>query len=177
MTDVTGRVNVGGAAAAGPDTPLLRVANVETAYYGRLTVLRVSLTPAGQVVACWDRPGGEHAVATILGFNQPEKGMIGPWPGSTVGPRISPPGVAYILKRGIFQLIIEENLRQAYRRRDGSVGTISYLETQFRSQRDARNSGTLSGGEQQMLALAVPPWRGRSCSSTAVARTWCRGSW
>jgi branched-chain amino acid transport system ATP-binding protein len=69
-------------------------------------------------------------------------------------------GVAYIPEgRGIFpELTVEENLRLgAYRRRDGSVSAdVTALEEQFPILRARRVqlAGTLSGGEQQMLALA-----------------------
>jgi branched-chain amino acid transport system ATP-binding protein len=149
--------------------PLLRVSNVETTYYGRLTVLRgVSLqVPAGQVVTLLGSNGAGKStlLKTIMGFipDQPEKGTI-----ELMGRRvngwdpedIAGLGVAYIPEgRGIFpELTVTENLRLGvYRRRDGGMGgDVERMEAQFPVLRERRRqlAGTLSGGEQQMLALA-----------------------
>ncbi|MDR7418287.1 MAG: ABC transporter ATP-binding protein [Armatimonadota bacterium] len=151
------------------DASLLRVSNVETAYYGRLTVLRgVSLqVSAGQVVTLLGSNGAGKStlLKTIMGFipDQPEKGTV-----EVLGRRVNgwdPEdvaglGVAHIPEgRGIFpELTVEENLRLgAYRRRDGAVtGDVDAMEAQFPILRARRRqlAGTLSGGEQQMLALA-----------------------
>lgn len=151
------------------DRVLLRVSNVETAYYGRLTVLRgISLqVPAGQVVSILGSNGAGKStlLKTIMGYipDQPTKGTI-----EVLGRRvngwdpadIAALGVAYIPEgRGIFpELTVEENLRLgAYVRSDRDVGDdIGAVETRFPILRDRRAqlAGTLSGGEQQMLALA-----------------------
>jgi branched-chain amino acid transport system ATP-binding protein len=148
---------------------LLRVANVETAYYGRLTVLRgISMeVRAGQVVTILGSNGAGKStlLKTIMGFipDQPEKGTI-----EVMGRRvngwdpedIAALGVAYILEgRGIFpELTVEENLRLGvYARRDREVSAdLAAMETRFPILRDRRGqlAGTLSGGEQQMLAIA-----------------------
>jgi branched-chain amino acid transport system ATP-binding protein len=109
--------------------------------------------------------GKSTLLRTIMGFipDQPEKGTV-----EVMGQRvngwdpedIAALGVAYIPEgRGIFpELTVEENLRLgAYRRRDGSVSAdVTALEEQFPILRARRVqlAGTLSGGEQQMLALA-----------------------
>src|SRR3989304_2645409 len=151
------------------DRALLRVSNVETAYYGRLTVLRgISLqVPAGQVVSILGSNGAGKStlLKTIMGYipDQPGKGTIG-----DLGLRvngwdpedIAALGVAYIPEgRGIFpELTVEENMRLgAYVRNDRGVGDdIGAVEARFPILRDRRAqlAGTLSGGEQQMLALA-----------------------
>ncbi|MDR7481956.1 MAG: ABC transporter ATP-binding protein [Armatimonadota bacterium] len=148
---------------------LLRVSNVETAYYGRLTVLRgVSLeVRAGQVVTILGSNGAGKTtlLRTIMGFiaDQPEKGtveLLGHQVNGWEPEAIAALGVAYIPEgRGIFpELTVEENLRLgAYTRRDRSIAAdLAALEARFPilAQRRRQLAGTLSGGEQQMLALA-----------------------
>ncbi len=156
-------------AARAMDKPLLRVGNVETAYYGRLTVLRgVSLEVLpGQVVTILGSNGAGKStlLKTIMGYipDQPEKGTI-----EVLGRRvngwdpedIARLGVAYIPEgRGIFpELTVHENLRLgAYPRGDGAVAAdVEAMEARFPILRERRRqqAGTLSGGEQQMLVLA-----------------------
>jgi branched-chain amino acid transport system ATP-binding protein len=151
------------------DAPLLRVSNVETAYYGRLTVLRgVSLeVPAGQVITILGSNGAGKStlLKTIMGFipDQPDKGTI-----EVLGRRVNgwdpedvaALGVAYIPEgRGIFpELTVEENLRLgAYARGDAAVAAdVLSMEARFPvlGERRGQLAGTLSGGEQQMLAIA-----------------------
>ncbi|MDQ7839506.1 MAG: ABC transporter ATP-binding protein [bacterium] len=156
-------------AARAMDKPLLRVSNVETAYYGRLTVLRgVSMEVlSGQVVTILGSNGAGKStlLKTIMGYipDQPYKGTI-----EVLGRRvngwdpedIARLGVAYIPEgRGIFpELTVQENLRLgAYPRSDGAVAAdLDAMEARFPilSGRRRQVAGTLSGGEQQMLALA-----------------------
>ncbi len=148
---------------------LLQVHNVETKYYGRLTVLRgVSLAvEEGQIVAVLGSNGAGKTtlLRTIMGYipDQPEKGTI-----EVLGRRVNgwdPEdvarlGVAYIPEgRGIFpELTVEENLALgAYTRRDGEVrADLERVRNLFPVLRERRGqvAGTLSGGEQQMLAIA-----------------------
>ncbi len=150
-------------------SPLLRVSNIETVYYGRLTVLRgVSLdVPEGQVVTILGSNGAGKStlLKTIMGFipDQPEKGTV-----EVSGRRVNgwdpedvaALGVAYIPEgRGIFpELTVTENLRLGAYARAGSVvdRDIGAMEGRFPILRERRRqlAGTLSGGEQQMLALA-----------------------
>jgi branched-chain amino acid transport system ATP-binding protein len=149
--------------------PLLRVSNVETAYFGRLTVLRgVSLeVPAGQVVTLLGSNGAGKStlLRTIMGFipDQPEKGTIevlGRHVNGWDPEDVAALGVAYIPEgRGIFpELTVEDNLRLGvYRRGDAAAaGDLEAMESRFPVLRERRRqlAGTLSGGEQQMLALA-----------------------
>ena len=147
---------------------LLQVHNVETKYYGRLTVLRgVSLAvEEGQIVAVLGSNGAGKTtlLRTIMGYipDQPEKGTI-----EVLGRRVNgwdPEdvarlGVAYIPEgRGIFpELTVEENLALgAYTRRDGEVRSdLERVQHLFPVLRERRGqvAGTLSGGEQQMLAI------------------------
>ncbi|MDQ7842562.1 MAG: ABC transporter ATP-binding protein [Armatimonadota bacterium] len=147
---------------------LLRLANVETAYYGRLTVLRgISLeVPEGRIVALLGGNGAGKTtlLRTIMGLipDQPEKGLV-----EFAGRRlngldpedIAALGIGYVLEgRGIFpELTVEENLRLGgYRRRDGALREdLEYVHGLFPVLRERRGqlAGTLSGGEQQMLAI------------------------
>ena len=148
---------------------LLQVRSVETKYYGRLTVLRgVSLAvEEGQIVAVLGSNGAGKStlLRTIMGYipDQPEKGTI-----EVLGRRVNgwdPEdvarlGVAYIPEgRGIFpELTVEENLALgAYTRRDGAVpADLERVRQMFPvlGERRGQVAGTLSGGEQQMLAIA-----------------------
>ncbi|MDR5684055.1 MAG: ABC transporter ATP-binding protein [Armatimonadota bacterium] len=147
---------------------LLRLSNVETAY-GRLVVLHgVSLeVPAGRVVALLGSNGAGKTtlLKTVMGYipDQPRKGTV-----EVLGRRVNgwePEdvarlGIAYIPEgRGIFpELTVVENLRLgAYRQPRHSVAeAIDSVEDRFPVLRERRGqlAGTLSGGEQQMLAIA-----------------------
>ena len=158
-----------GTPAGGAGTrPLLAVKNVETAYYGRLTVLRgVSLdVPERRIVTLLGSNGAGKTtlLRTIMGLipDQPEKGTV-----EFNGRRITgldpedvaALGIGYVIEgRGIFpELTVEENLRLgAYRRRDhGLRDDLAYVRGLFPilRERRAQIAGTLSGGEQQMLAI------------------------
>jgi len=148
---------------------LLRLSNVETAYYGRLTVLRgVSLAvPEGKIVALLGGNGAGKTtlLRTIMGLipDQPEKGLV-----EFAGRRlngmdpedVAALGIGYVIEgRGIFpELTVEENLRLgAYRRRDGTLrADLDHVHGLFPVLLERRRqlAGTLSGGEQQMLAIA-----------------------
>ena len=147
---------------------LLRVHNVETAYYGRLTVLRgVSLeVPPGQIVTLLGSNGAGKTtlLRTIMGLipDQPEKGTV-----EFAGRRLSGMdpediaalGIGYVIEgRGIFpELTVEENLALgAYRRRGPEIrADVGHVHTLFPvlRERSRQLAGTLSGGEQQMLAI------------------------
>jgi len=148
--------------------PRLTAINVETAYYGRLTVLRgVSLTVLpGQIVAILGGNGAGKTtlLRTISGLipGQPEKGTI-----EFAGRRlngldpedIARLGIAHVLEgRGIFpELTVDENLQLgAYTRRHGvqpeDMKRVAALFPVLPTRRH-QLAGTLSGGEQQMLAI------------------------
>jgi branched-chain amino acid transport system ATP-binding protein len=147
---------------------LLRLSNVETAYR-RLVVLHgVSLeVRAGQVVAMLGSNGAGKTtlLKTVMGFipDQPQKGTV-----EVLGRRVNGwepedvarMGVAYIPEgRGIFpELTVGENLRLGAYRLSGArvTGAITSVEERFPVLRERRGqlAGTLSGGEQQMLAIA-----------------------
>jgi branched-chain amino acid transport system ATP-binding protein len=149
-------------------TPLLRVTNVETAYYGRLTVLRgVSLhVEAGQIVALLGSNGAGKTtlLRTIMGMisDQPEKGSvefagrrINGWDPDDVA-RL---GIGYVIEgRGIFpELTVDENLALGgYTRGDDIRADRERVLDLFPilGARGRQMAGTMSGGEQQMLAIA-----------------------
>lgn len=149
-------------------TSLLKVHNVETAYYGRLTVLRgVSLEVAdGRIVALLGSNGAGKTtlLRTIMGLipDQPEKGTV-----EFAGRRlngmdpedVAALGIGYVIEgRGIFpELRVDENLQLGtYRRRGPGVradfGRVHGLFPVLQERR-RQLAGTLSGGEQQMLAI------------------------
>jgi len=148
--------------------PLLRVTNIETAYYGRLTVLRgVSLhVEAGQIVALLGSNGAGKTtlLRTIMGMipDQPEKGSvefagrrINGWDPEDVA-RL---GIGYVLEgRGIFpELTVDENLTLGgYTRGDDVHADMERVLSLFPilRARGRQLAGTMSGGEQQMLAIA-----------------------
>ncbi|MGH2453830.1 MAG: ABC transporter ATP-binding protein [bacterium] len=151
-----------------PGATLLAVANVETAYYGRLTVLHgVSLTVGDEeIVAVLGSNGAGKTtlLRTVMGYipDQPDKGTV-----EVMGRRVNgwdPEdvarlGVAYIPEgRGMFpELTVEENLALgAYTRRDGELRRdLNRVLRLFPilGDRAHQQAGTLSGGEQQMLAI------------------------
>ncbi|HEY8425059.1 MAG TPA: ATP-binding cassette domain-containing protein [Limnochordales bacterium] len=146
--------------------PLLELRNVETAYEGRVTVLRgISLAvPAGSIVAVLGRNGAGKTtlLRTISGLieDQPEKGEVhfDGRPITRWQPEdVAAAGIAHVPEgRGIFdELTVEENLDVADRgRRD--AGRREWVLRLFPvlAQRQRQLAGTLSGGEQQMLAIA-----------------------
>ncbi|NLG70162.1 MAG: ATP-binding cassette domain-containing protein [Firmicutes bacterium] len=146
--------------------PLLELRNVETAYEGRVTVLRgISLAvPAGSIVAVLGRNGAGKTtlLRTISGLieDQPEKGEVhfDGRPITRWQPEdVAAAGIAHVPEgRGIFdERTVEENLDVADRgRRD--AGRREWVLRLFPvlAQRQRQLAGTLSGGEQQMLAIA-----------------------
>ncbi|HEV8472002.1 MAG TPA: ABC transporter ATP-binding protein [Methylomirabilota bacterium] len=144
---------------------MLTLADVH-ASYGRVQALRgVSLeVRAGELVCLVGANGAgkSSTLRAISGLLPPAAGSIR-LDGEEIG-RLSPPE---ILKRGIAHcpegrrvfpyLSVEENLRMgAYIRRD--AGVAADLDAVYRHfpvlrERAAQAAGTLSGGEQQMLAI------------------------
>jgi branched-chain amino acid transport system ATP-binding protein len=153
---------------------LLSVESIDVSYGAVRALFDVSLdVPAGSVVALLGANGaGKSTLArTVSGLVPSTSGTvrfggedITKWPSH----RIRKAGLVHIPEgRGIFPgLTVQENLRMAVRR----VGTpderrdaISHAFDLFPAltSRRSQRAGTLSGGEQQMLALAralaVPP--------------------
>jgi len=147
---------------------MLETRNVEI-YYGKIMVVRgLSLTvEEGQIRAILGANGAGKStiLKAIMGYldDQPEKGSI--W---FKGKRIDGMHTEHIVRLGIAyvpegrevfpELTLKENLMMgAYTRRDGAVSedldrVFSYFPVL--KQRLKQQAGTLSGGEQQMLAIA-----------------------
>ncbi len=156
------------AAAAADATPLVLVEDVHT-YYGKSHILHgVSITVGpGEVVGLLGRNGvgKSTTLKTIMGLVRPSHGAvhldgeaITGLPPHTLARR----GIGYVPEdRRIFRLLtVMENLRTGFDR--GGVteqkrrALLDKVFTYFPvlAERRSQAGGTLSGGEQQMLAIA-----------------------
>jgi branched-chain amino acid transport system ATP-binding protein len=147
--------------------PLLAVSNVET-YYGPIMALRgVSFTvPAGAIVTILGANGAGKTtiLKTVSGVMDPQKGTVTleGRPIHGLDPdRVARLGVSHVPEgREVFPLLtVRENLRMgAYHRRDADeVARDLELVSEYFPVLQARaqqRAGSLSGGEQQMLAIA-----------------------
>ncbi len=134
-------------------------------FYGSVPVLRaVSLAVApGEVVALLGRNGAGKTTTlrSIMGLNRPRAGSIALDGHELTAlrphqvPRL---GVAYVPQgRGLFaDMSVEENLRMGLLVRGAGPETLERVLGLFPAltERLGRRAGTLSGGEQQMLAMA-----------------------
>ena len=147
---------------------LLRVKNIETLYGLILAIRGVSLeVQEGQIAAILGANGAGKTtiLKTIMGLleDQPDKGTI-----EFLGKRIDGKDTEEIVHRGISyvpegrevfpELSVDENLRMgAYIRKDKKLVKEDYNRVishfPVLSQRKNQWAGTLSGGEQQMLAM------------------------
>jgi branched-chain amino acid transport system ATP-binding protein len=146
---------------------LLTVSNVET-YYGPIMALRgVSFTvPAGAIVAILGANGAGKTtiLKTVSGVMDPQKGTVTleGRPIHGLDPdRVARLGLSHVPEgREVFPLLtVRENLRMgAYTRRDadGVARDLEMVTEYFPvlAARAAQYAGSLSGGEQQMLAIA-----------------------
>ncbi len=150
--------------------PILEIRNLESGYFKQLLVLRgISLkVEAGQVVTVLGSNGAGKStlLKSIMSMidDEPRKGEV-LVNGRNLTRRstetIARAGIAYVVEgRGMFpELTVDENLRLgAYHRRDRQ-GIADDLERVFSvfprlQERRSQPSGTMSGGEQQMLAIA-----------------------
>ena len=146
--------------------PLLRVRDLE-AHYGRIRALKdVSLeVPAGSVVALLGANGAGKTTTlrAISGLLRPTRGAV-EFDGRRID-RLSAEqrvraGIAHVPEgRQVFpELTVRENLRLgAYTRRDrdGIAADLQRVYGYFPilRERSGQLAGTLSGGEQQMLAI------------------------
>jgi len=146
---------------------LLAVSNVET-YYGPIMALRgVSFSvPAGAIVTILGANGAGKTtiLKTVCGVMDPQKGSVTleGRPIHGLDPdRVARLGLSHVPEgREVFPFLsVRENLRMgAYARRDAD-GVAKDLEmvTEYfpvLSARAEQRAGQLSGGEQQMLAIA-----------------------
>ncbi|MBS1847245.1 MAG: ABC transporter ATP-binding protein [Actinobacteria bacterium] len=145
-------------------TPLLELRGVH-ASYGRIEVLHgVDLSlPAGKVLALLGPNGaGKSTTLKVLGGLVPATHgcihLAGRHINGTEPHKLARIGIAMIPEgRGIFpRLTVQENLRMASY---AGVDTATIVERAFEQfprlgERRGQLAGTMSGGEQQMLALA-----------------------
>lgn len=147
-------------------TPLLEIRNLET-FYGPIMALRgVSLSVArGRVVTVLGANGAGKTtlLKTISGIMTAEKGEI-LLEGETVSGlephRVVEAGIVHVPEgREVFPLLtVDENLTLgAYRRRDKAEiardREMVFTYFPILAERRAQEAGTLSGGQQQMLAI------------------------
>lgn len=151
----------------GDVAPLLAIDNVDV-FYGQVHALQgVSLdVPRGAIVSLLggNASGKSTTMKTILGLNRPKRGALrydgDDITGLDTRARVLR-GIASVPEaRRVFpQMTVRENLLAgAYTRRDRD-GVAEDLEAQFErfprlKERASQLAGTLSGGEQQMLAFA-----------------------
>ncbi len=146
--------------------PLLEVRNLEC-FYGPVMALRgVSLeVPERKTVAVLGGNGAGKTtlLRTVSGIMDPEKGEVLLSGVSIAGiepDRIVRSGLVHVPEgREVFPLLsVEENLEMgAYTRRDGGVSEDAAAVFDYfpvLRERLRQPAGTLSGGEQQMLAIA-----------------------
>jgi branched-chain amino acid transport system ATP-binding protein len=149
-------------------TPLVRVENVHT-YYGKSHILHgVSLDVApGEVVGLLGRNGvgKSTTLKTIMGLVRPSQGTVrfeGFSTNDAPPHKLARLGIAYVPEdRRIFRLLtVMENLRTGLDRNgvtdDRRAMLLEKAFTYFPVLKERRTQagGTLSGGEQQMLAIA-----------------------
>jgi branched-chain amino acid transport system ATP-binding protein len=145
-------------------TAILELLNVRAAY-GQIEVLHgidVSVEP-GKVLAVLGPNGAGKTtlVRVISGLLRPVHGRViiaGRDVTGVSGDALARAGLCVIQEgRGIFpRLTVEEHLRLAMPRRRGGSELLTRVYEQFPrlAERQRQVAGTLSGGEQQMLALS-----------------------
>jgi len=146
---------------------LLTVNDVATAY-GNIEALKgVSLAAADGDITCLLGPNGAGKTTlmmTIAGVLKPRRGSI-----TLRGEEIAGRAPRHIVERGIAlvpenrlvfaDMTVEENLRAGAFARKDAAGVEVDVEAMFSRfpvlrERSTQNAGTLSGGEQQMLAIS-----------------------
>jgi len=151
------------------ETPLLKIANIETLYFDRIYALRgLSLQVKEREIFAVLGPNGAGKTTllkTIAGLikDQPKKGVI-EFKGRRIHrlapERVSSLGIVYVPEdRGLFrELTVRENLELGcWGRHDKDVQTdLDFCFSLFPilKARGSQQAETLSGGEQQMLAMA-----------------------
>lgn len=159
-----------GANGAANAEPLLELRTIESGYHRQLRVLKgVSLSiAAGQCVAVLGSNGAGKStmLKTIMGLidDEPRKGSVrvaGRDVTNAPTEVISQAGIAYVVEdRGMFpDLTVGESLRLGAYHRSDKAGVQADLERVYATfprlaERQRQACGTLSGGEQQMLAIS-----------------------
>lgn len=138
------------------------------AYYGKIQALKgISLeVPEGSIVAILGANGAGKSTTlkTISGLIQPRRGQI-LFEGQSIGQhephQIVRMGICQVPEgREIFMgLTVQENLKMGAFTRNDAKAVQNEMERIYRSfpilkERAKQQAGTLSGGEQQMLAIA-----------------------
>ncbi len=150
--------------------PLLELRTVESGYHKQLRVLKgvsLKLLPGTCVAVLGSNGAGKSTMLkTIMGLidDEPRKGTVwvrGKDMTRAATERISQAGIAYVVEdRGMFpDLLVGESLRLGAYHRNDRAEVSADLERIFEyfprlAERQKQESGTLSGGEQQMLAIA-----------------------
>ena len=147
--------------------PLLEVRDLTTAYQGLVAISGISLDVAeGEIVAVAGANGAGKStlLKTIAGSEKPRSGMVkldGRDIAGTAGHLITASGIAYVPEnRRLFpRLSVADNLRLGSYLFRGKPDREEPLERVFRlfprlNERLSQRAETLSGGEQQMLAIS-----------------------
>ena len=154
------------ARAASPEAPVLSVENVTAGYAAGDVLHGVSLeVGAGQIVTLIGANGAGKTtlLRTISGLVRPRGGTIrlrGRAVGGVRPDRIAGLGVAHVPegRQVLARMTVLDNLRAgSFARRDGAVEQdLAAMLARFPElgERRTQIAGTLSGGEQQMLAIA-----------------------
>jgi branched-chain amino acid transport system ATP-binding protein len=141
----------------------LRIHDVDT-YYGDSHVLHgVGFAlQAGRLLGLLGRNGAGKTtcMATIMGFLRPRRGTIALFGDNVAGlapEAIARKGICLVPQgRRVFRsLTVRENLDVAAQKREGSAWSTDRVFALFPrlKERHAQVAGSLSGGEQQMLAI------------------------
>lgn len=149
---------------------LLELSNVESGYHKRLPVLKgVSIELSeGQCVAILGSNGAGKStlLKTIMRLidDEPRKGevvVLGTPMQTSATERVAQAGIAYVVEgRGMFpELTVAESLKLGAFHRSDRAGIAEDLSRVYKlfprlEERANQQSGTMSGGEQQMLAIA-----------------------
>jgi branched-chain amino acid transport system ATP-binding protein len=146
---------------------VLSLENIESGYTRQALVLRgVSLeVPAGKIVTLLGSNGAGKSTTlkTIMGLveDEPRKGRV-LWQGADIArqdtERIARGGIALVPEgRGMFKdlTVLESLMLGAYHQGSTATSTLNEVFARFPrlEERKHQHSGTLSGGEQQMLAI------------------------
>ncbi|HWU63221.1 MAG TPA: ABC transporter ATP-binding protein [Ensifer sp.] len=146
--------------------PLLKIENLES-YYGPIMAIRgVSLeVHEGQIVTVLGANGAGKTtlMKTISGVMDPEKGTV-----KLNGEEIQGRDPDHSVRKGVVQvpegreifplMSVEDNLKMGAFTRTDRAGIAADIEMVYRyfpilKERAAQDAGTLSGGQQQMLAI------------------------